>query len=447
MYENNLGGKNYNIGKDCFIERVITVKKFTVLYANIARDLSILVIGTVIAQFIPILLQPFLKRIYTPEDFGAFDLYLKSLNILFVFFSLRYDVGIVLPKKEKEVNALINTSVMFSIFFLVISEIILLTFSDHIINIIKFPVKYRIFLYLLPITTFFFSINNTLNYYFIRIKAFKYISKSKFVRRGNEGLIQLGLGVLDNSLGLFIGDFLGNITATIYNLYILIKKLKYKIVVDFDEIKKVIRKYIDLPKFDIFPSLLNTLAISMLSFLIFSKFSLEEVGYLELAQKILLLPTAILSKSIGQILLQRVTNASHNNKSVKNELIFIIGLMTISSVAFFIIIYFFGPYLFKLIFGDIWIKSGYYAKIMIPYICIMFVISPMGRILIALQKIKINSIWQVIKFILISSLFLFKFDSVNQYIYVYTIINVFLYVLYGIIIFYNLFLFERELKK
>jgi O-antigen/teichoic acid export membrane protein len=40
--------------------------------SDFLRNTVILVFGTGIAQMIPILLQPVLRRIYAPADFGAF---------------------------------------------------------------------------------------------------------------------------------------------------------------------------------------------------------------------------------------------------------------------------------------------------------------------------------------------------------------------------------------
>ena len=64
------------------------------------KNISVLITGTVIAQIIPIAIQPILKRLYSPEVFGVFDIYLKVLGILFVIFAFKYDLGIVLPKNR-----------------------------------------------------------------------------------------------------------------------------------------------------------------------------------------------------------------------------------------------------------------------------------------------------------------------------------------------------------
>ena len=56
--------------------------------------------GTTIAQAIPIAISPILTRIYTPEDFGIFALYLSILGLVAVIVTGRYEVAIVLTDGE-----------------------------------------------------------------------------------------------------------------------------------------------------------------------------------------------------------------------------------------------------------------------------------------------------------------------------------------------------------
>ncbi|MGA3015050.1 MAG: hypothetical protein ABSD71_13570, partial [Bacteroidales bacterium] len=63
------------------------------------RNTVILVFGTGVAQMIPILLQPILRRVYAPADFGAFAVYFSMIGILVVIANFRYDLAIGLPEK------------------------------------------------------------------------------------------------------------------------------------------------------------------------------------------------------------------------------------------------------------------------------------------------------------------------------------------------------------
>ena len=64
--------------------------------------------GTTIAQAIPIAISPILTRIYTPEDFGVFALYMAIAAIISVVSTGRYEMAIMLPKRNEDVNAIVK---------------------------------------------------------------------------------------------------------------------------------------------------------------------------------------------------------------------------------------------------------------------------------------------------------------------------------------------------
>ena len=188
-----------------------------------------MVSGTVLAQVIPIALQPVLKRIYTPEDFGVLDIYLKTLGILFVVFALKYDMGVVLPKNRVKALLLLNLSVIIAFAFTIISIILISIFKTNLTELLQIKESYSFVLYILPFSTLFFSLYNTFNYLLIRDKKFVSSSINRISRRGAEGAIQVGFGFSSSlkSFGLFIGDLIGNFVFFLSAFYQSIGKIKY----------------------------------------------------------------------------------------------------------------------------------------------------------------------------------------------------------------------------
>ena len=77
----------------------------------IIRNFVFLVSGTVIAQIILIGFQLVLRRLYSPEEFGAFAVYMSIVGILSTISSLRYDQTIILPKDDSDGFHLLALSV------------------------------------------------------------------------------------------------------------------------------------------------------------------------------------------------------------------------------------------------------------------------------------------------------------------------------------------------
>ena len=53
----------------------------------------------VVSQLIPILLSPLLTRIYTPQEFGVFEVYLTVVSIAGIISNGRYALSLLLPKR------------------------------------------------------------------------------------------------------------------------------------------------------------------------------------------------------------------------------------------------------------------------------------------------------------------------------------------------------------
>ncbi len=391
--------------------------------------------GTLIAQSIPILLQPVLKRLFSPEDFGAFDIYFRTVSLLAILFTLRYEKAIVLCRQKRDAFSVYAGIAGISFGLMILLEILLLMFKGRLAGLLSLPGRYSIIVYLIPVSSFFLALTSGAQFYLIREKRFFGSSSLKIFRRSLEGIIQSVGGLLKSFWGLPLGDMVGNATSAVIGAMKVSGDIpKTGIKSTFTRFWANARKYSDLPKYALLSNLMNTFVLSALTFQVYAKFSLSDVGHLELTQKILTVPSALAGIAIGQLVLQRVSSAFNERRSVVKE---IAGLSLVSiliSLGFFATIYFWAPPLFRIVFGIDWEISGEYAQILIISTCLFFVISPLGQALVALQKIKENALWEIGKFFAIGSLFLFQFRSIEQYLKIYNIIVLAVYLVYAFMI-------------
>ena len=315
------------------------------------------------------------------------------------------------------------------------------------VNLFNFPERYSLIVYLIPLSALFFSINLASQLMFIRQKRFMASSSLKIYRRGSEGLVQAGSGLSGQYWGLTVGEAFGSFCAALVGIFRLRKELRHELPKNLiANIKKNAQKFAEFPKYAFPSNLLNAFVLSALTFQIFAKFSIQEVGYAELTQRMLTVPSALIGVSLGQIILQRISAAYNEKKSViklfKGFLFF--GILV--AIPFFATIYFWGPEIFGWVFGKEWILSGVYAKYLISSSCFLIIISPLGQVLIGLHKIKTNSIWELGKFMIIVSLFVINFGSIAAYLKVYNLLLIFIYLSYLIIIILNIRKYEKAIS-
>ncbi len=392
--------------------------------SELIKNISILVSGTTIAQLIPIFLQPLLRRLYTPEEFGAYAVYLSLIGILVVIASLKYELAIILPKNDKTAINILALSILINIIFCAVLFVVILLFKDSIMSMVNLPAEYSIYLLFVPLGVFLFNMYQSINYWLIRKKLFFNISLNKFIRRGSEGGGQVVLGSLSNSSGLLFGDLLGHISNCISAIIQALRNDVDLYLIRISRIKYVIRKYIEYPKFNVIPSFMSTCSYLLPVILINRLYSAEYTGYFDLSKLLLSIPLALIAISISNVLLQSVSEKSKLNLSISKDLISILFLVGLGAIAEIIIIMVWSEDLFRIFFGNTWVYSGTISKILVWAFAFNFVVGSFSSIFISLKKIKLLSIWQLFYFLSILSLSLFNNLTFSTFLKVYVSIEV-----------------------
>ncbi|MFD2100201.1 lipopolysaccharide biosynthesis protein [Flagellimonas iocasae] len=405
---------------------------------GIGRDIFILSFGVILAQLIPFLLQPVLKRMFSPEEFGAYDVFLKTFSIIVAFSCFKYENAILLPKKDSDAKQLVYLCLFLALFVFLMSLIA----SIFVGFFVELPLS-RTALIILPFSVLFYSVFNAFNMYLIRRKKFTLSSTNKISRRFFEGATQYVSGLAKYSNGLVFGDLLGNLAQAIYSFW-KVKKISPIGLVSKTKIKDLATEYRELPIYTLAPNILNTFVLGSLTFLILIKFDIRQVGFIEFTQKILSIPSVFISLAVSQVVFQRISQMVIRGKKILSLLISLIVILSLMSIVFIVLIESFGEQIFELIGGKEWGTSGKYAKTLVYASSSMLIFSPLGKVLIALKKFKINSAWELGKFVAIAFLFFLNYKSIEQYILVYSILIVLFYLIYGGIIIYQAYKYQVE---
>ena len=353
--------------------------------------------GTTIAQAIPIAISPILTRIYTPEDFGVFALYMSVASILSVVATGRYELAIMLPKKDEDAINIVVLSIIISFFVSFISFLIVFIFNAQITNLLANP-EISNWLYFIPVTVLLTGVYQSLNYWSNRKKQYKRLATSRIVQSGATGSTNLGLGFSGfGSSGLILGGVLGQFISTtilgrlVWNedkdRFVHIKRLKVIVLA---------KKYINFPKFDLMASFINIFSNQVIHILFNTVFNPIIAGFYYLTQRIIGLPISIVSKSIGDVFKEQ---ASKDFKKMKNaKTIYISTFKKLFILALFpsLLLYFFSVDIFIFIFGDNWSVAGEFVKIMIPMLFLKFVSSPLNFMLYIAGKQNVNMYSQIL---------------------------------------------------
>jgi O-antigen/teichoic acid export membrane protein len=412
--------------------------------SSLTKSIFTLITGTTIAQLIPFLLQPLLRRLFSVEVFGMYSLYLSIVNVLTIFVTLRFEQAIVIPENENQAKNLIKLTFLLSLFFNAIILLIFTLFLNYFGNILGFTKTYYYYLFLIPVGTFLLSFYETLNYYLIRKKKFRSSSINKISRRSSEGIVQLSLGFLSKKAGLIIGDIFGNIINVISALFQLRKSRGILKSFKFNEIKAAFKRFSNFPKFQLIPSLLSALCLAFPIFYINKFYDKELLGIFDLSRQVLSIPLVLISTAIGQVLFQNISESIKQHTEIKTTLIGIFKILLFLIIIEVIIIILWGPWLFSIVFGNSYYYSGEISQILVFCYVIRFISTPFSVVLICLEKLKINGIWQILYFAGMYTFLWIPKLQFSVFIYVYVAFEIIAYISYLFVIIAQVNKYEKQ---
>jgi O-antigen/teichoic acid export membrane protein len=366
-----------------------------------ALDVLTLVGGTTISQIVTILIAPVLTRLYGPEDFGVWALFLSITGIIGIIACFRYEHAIMLPESDKDAINLLALSIIIVLLITIITIPLAFIFKSLIVSILNSPLLGK-YLWFMPPFIFFNGFFLALYFWNSRTRNFKSLSFARVSNSLFSAGTQIGVGVSGYStgIGLIVGNLVGCFVSTIVLLGQIWKNDK-KIFIEHINSKRIIyvlRKYKKFPLIDTWSALLNAISWQLPTFFLAFFFSPSIVGFYSLGFRLLQMPMSLIGGSITQVFFQRTSVAKSENKLdllVENvfKLLVIIGmfpLLTLSIV---------GSDVFTVVFGYEWTEAGVYTQILSIWAFIWFLSSPLSTIYIVMEKQQFGFRFNVFNFI------------------------------------------------
>ena len=364
-----------------------SIAKKIIPRSEFAKNVGILSGGSTIAQGLNILTIPIFSRLYSPKDFGIMALFITISSIIGTISNARYDLTILLPKKDKFAINLTFLGIVVTITISILTLIIILPFKRTFASLFGEPAIEN-FLLLLPLDIFLFGVYNSISHWCNRKKLYTVMSIEAII---HVLIIVIFRGVLyfvfPNEVGLILSYLIGRLASFIIMLFIGFRTMD-KNILSLSIIKKLAVKYKKFPTFSTLSAFTNTLSRNITSIMMPKVFSSKNLGYYSMSRTILGLPFSVIAVSISKIFSQEASVEKIKTGKSIHTFDKTLKRLIIISIPLFLFIFIFVKPVITIFLGDEWIKTGEYIQFLVPLFAIQFISSALCGIMPIYQKMK-----------------------------------------------------------
>ncbi len=358
-----------------------------------SRNVSVMLIGTVLGQVLSVLLSPVLTRIYGPVDFGTLGVYMSALNILVGLSALRYEIPLsTAASDEAAVNLLalcagllvITTGLLGLAAFMLPQRVLVVT------GFARLPYA-RL---LLPVGFAFLGAYYVMMYYATRAQDFNSIARTRISQGITGPLSQIGLGLLGVGVaGLTVGFIIGQSSGTLLLFKrLVLSRLGTLRLVSWRGIRRVAWQNRAFPLISSWANLIDTAGAGQLVYVLVAIFYPGSVaGYMFLAERVVARPLLMVSTSLLTVFMGEIGRTMNTDPRFlqvsSRQFMFGAAWIITADIAAWLA--------FPLIFGRSWVDAVPYLLTLSIVYLVNSVIGSVNYTLQVLGRQAVAAVWQV----------------------------------------------------
>ena len=403
--------------------------------ATFADNVLTLAGGTTLALGVTILASPITSRLFGPEAFGLAALFRSGTAVLASIACLRYEMAIVLPKKDEEAAQLFTICCLTLMGMTTLTAILTYFWGARLLLYFN-AVELTSILWLFPIAVFLMGLQLPSKFWYTRQKRFKINAAGSALNSFPLSVVEIigGSAGFREGANLVVIRMFGLIFAPAFFVWRLLKGDLQFIIgkVNPGGILSSAKKYIKFPLFDTGSILLTVLSIQAPIFLLTSFFGPAICGLYTKALYLLLLPSLVIGQSVGQVFLQESAAAKAAKINLAGLFDTVFNRMITIGTLPFAILAVISPELFDLFLGTRWTESGVYAQILTPQVFLGFLFGSIRTLFGTLGKQEQNLLTNALLLFLRIAILIFgglMLRNVRLVLFIYMVANVLIYLL------------------
>ncbi|MEQ9415352.1 MAG: oligosaccharide flippase family protein [Cyclobacteriaceae bacterium] len=382
------------------IQYISSLRKSFLSEGSFGQNLAITFSGNVLAQLIGFAFTPFIARIYGPEAYGVFALFIAVVNNVSPLSTLQFPSGYVAAENDREFIQMVQIT------FLVLLVGTLFVFGS--IFIFKYElirtfslIEINAYLIWVPVYYFLMGVDNILLGWNIRLKEFKRGAVAKIFSTSLSKGTAILYGVLAEpvALGIVIGNLLSYPFESFVKFGPTIKREAAKLFKDYNwlQLRIIFLKYRAYPTYLTTGTVVSNLSNQLPIYFLSIWFDQGIVGLFALANSMVNLPLALIINSSTTVFLQKAAETIQNSgPKLKSLVTSLYQKLLLLSFVPLVVLALISEWLFVLVFGAEWEQSGVFASILCMGVIFSVPSTPLSVLFRLMNKERIVFITNVI---------------------------------------------------
>lgn len=356
------------------LNRIRELKK-----SEFLRNVFTLMSATTAAQGIAILIYLVLAKIYSNSEHGIFALYMSIIAVTGIISTGKYESAVLIPRDDRKAMHLVALGSLLTLSFSLLLLILVSVFHRQLALLLG-DVLIEKWLWYVPLSTLLIGLFQNQSYWSNRKKRYGSMAVANVGQSLSNSAIKVSTSkVFANGGGLIAGAIIGQMIGIGLFLRDFIKKdiLLFR-EVSFTGIKEVAKEYNFFPRFNMLHNLVNNFSSSLPIFVIASRFGSGSAGLYSFGFLMIFRPVTLVTSSFTQVFSQKIISQYNKGQKIFTDVRRLFVRLVQFGILPFVIAGIAGPFLFTVFFGDKWTEAGRYMQILLPWIFLVLISSPLS---------------------------------------------------------------------
>ncbi|MGC7405629.1 lipopolysaccharide biosynthesis protein [Pandoraea pneumonica] len=358
---------------------------------RLRRNLVRLASGTILAQVLMIAATPILTRIYNPSAFGVMAVFSSAYAIVIGFTTFKYDAAVILPRAHRNAARITLLVVILATLLSAVVAVAASALDATGLVTIPFSVAWLVCALWLGAT---YTLTQQWS---ARIANYRYYARSQVLGT----VFNVGIGLLcgwlwGGTANFLILGFTAGLAVSL--LYMCWEFGVWKLPRTPLKGKSMIRQaaaYRQFPLLVLPTALLTTIGTSSIPLILSANYSLGEVGAFAVANRLLLVPAALIGGALTEAFRAEFVSRVRERKSAGDLYGKTLRVLVLVAAPAFGLLALLAPMLFLHIFGVNYAASGVIGRAVALALFAQFINTPFAYVFVALRKPGIGLLAQV----------------------------------------------------